>query len=137
MEIDPDILSQRILDYVLRDQYQPVKPRVIARKLGVEGDDKVLFKRLLKRLIKQGKLSYGANHLIEAPSRQQTSRTPQGLIEGKFHRTRRGFGFVRPSEGTCPDWLKTDIFIPASRIKDAAHDDTVAVKITERRRHGG
>ena len=137
MESDPEILSQRILDYVLRDQYQPVKPRVIARKLGVEGDDKVLFKRLLKMLIKQGKLSYGANHLVEAPSRQQTSRTPQGLIEGQFHRTRRGFGFVRPSEGTCPDWLKTDIFIPAGRVKDAAHDDTVAVKITERRRHGG
>ena len=54
MESDPEILSQRILDYVLRDQYQPVKPRVIARKLGVEGDDKVLFKRLLKMLIKQG-----------------------------------------------------------------------------------
>ena len=64
MESDPEILSQRILDYVLRDQYQPVKPRVIARKLGVEGDDKVLFKRLLKMLIKQGKLSYGANHLV-------------------------------------------------------------------------
>ncbi len=137
MEMDPDQLAQRLLDYVLRDQYQPVKPRVIARKLGIEGDDKVIFKRVLKRLVKRGKLSYGPNHLIEASASPENPKEPVGLIEGKFHKTKRGFGFVRPDPETRPVGLTTDIFIPASRVKDAAQDDRVSVKLSERLRHGG
>jgi ribonuclease R len=137
MEMDPDQLAQRLLDYVLRDQYQPVKPRVIARRLGIEGDDKVIFKRVLKRLVKRGKLSYGPNHLIEASASPENPKEPVGLIEGKFHKTKRGFGFVRPDPETRPVGLTTDIFIPASRVKDAAQDDRVSVKLSERRRHGG
>jgi ribonuclease R len=57
-------LESRILDYVGRPNYQPVKPRVIAKKLGIGEDGVSDFKRVLKRLVKSGRLVYGANHLV-------------------------------------------------------------------------
>lgn len=57
-------LENRILEFVARPNYQPVKPRVIAKKLGIERDDLPDFKRLLKRLVKAGRLAYGASHLV-------------------------------------------------------------------------
>ncbi|HEY2147847.1 MAG TPA: ribonuclease R, partial [Pirellulales bacterium] len=57
-------LENRILEFVARPNYQPVKPRVIAKKLGIERDDLPDFKRVLKRLVKAGRLAYGASHLV-------------------------------------------------------------------------
>jgi ribonuclease R len=59
----PD-LESRILDHVDQPNYQPVKPRVIAKKLGIAADNLADFKRVLKRLVKQGRLAYGASHLV-------------------------------------------------------------------------
>ena len=59
----PD-LESRILDHVNQPNYQPVKPRVIAKKLGIAADNLADFKRVLKRLVKQGRLAYGASHLV-------------------------------------------------------------------------
>ena len=57
-------LESRILDHVNQPNYQPVKPRVIAKKLGIAADNLADFKRVLKRLVKQGRLAYGASHLV-------------------------------------------------------------------------
>jgi ribonuclease R len=57
-------LESRILDYVGRPNYQPVKPRVIAKKLGISEEGVSDFKRVLKRMVKSGKLVYGASHLV-------------------------------------------------------------------------
>ncbi len=59
----PDLESQ-ILDYVGRPNYQPVKPRVIAKKLGISESRAAEFKRAIKRLAKSGRLVYGASHLV-------------------------------------------------------------------------
>ena len=57
-------LGTAILEHVYRAGYQPVKPRVIAKKLGLAPDQKDDFKRAVKVLIREGKLIYGAKHLI-------------------------------------------------------------------------
>ncbi|HKD35507.1 MAG TPA: ribonuclease R [Pirellulales bacterium] len=57
-------LENQILQFVGRQNYQPVKPRVIAKKLGIGRDDLADFKRMLKRLVKTGRLAYGASHLV-------------------------------------------------------------------------
>jgi ribonuclease R len=59
-----DDLDNRILEFVGRANYQPVKPRVIAKKLGIDRDHLADFKRVLKAQVKAGRLAYGASHLV-------------------------------------------------------------------------
>lgn len=143
-------LEQKIVDYVNRPNYHPVKPRVIAKKLGLTQDQPSDFKRVVKRLIRQGRIAYAANHLIcpvappTSPTQGEASEghaSPTVRAEGKnstritgvFRRTPAGFGFVRPS-GSLPGADKRmDVFIPAKRAADAASGDTVVVRLTKKR----
>ena len=59
----PD-LREKILEHVNRDNYQPVKPAVIAKKLGVVGDEAHEVKQVIKRLVKEKQLAYGPSHLV-------------------------------------------------------------------------
>src|SRR4051794_21551727 len=59
----PDLESQ-ILEYIGRPNYQPVKPRVIAKKLGISESRAADFKKAIKRLNKSGRLVYGDSHLV-------------------------------------------------------------------------
>jgi len=53
------------------------------------------------------------------------------LIEGRFHASGRGYGFVIPA---CGDM--NDVFIPAESVNGAMHNDTVAARITKRASNG-
>jgi ribonuclease R len=59
-------LAEKVLAHVGRKGYQPVKPRVIAKKLGVDPTNKTDYKRVMKRLIRQGQIVYGNKHMIQA-----------------------------------------------------------------------
>jgi len=108
---------------VRKSGYRPVKPRVLAKELGVAADDLQTFKRLLKKLVKHGALVYGANHLIGLPG-----TTKGEYITGVFRRMAAGFGFVRP-QGTSPAAGRDhDLFIAPEHAGDASSGDTVLVK---------
>ena len=57
-------LPQLLLDHVLRDNYKPVKPRVIAKQLKLAAEDLPALKKAIKRLVRQGRLKYGPKHLV-------------------------------------------------------------------------
>ena len=126
-------LEQALLDYVLQPNYQPVKPRVIAKKLGLPSDQHSDLKKAVKRLAKRGKLQYGANHLVLAP--RPAKEKAKGATSGFFRRTAAGFGFVRP-QSAPPGDRSHDIYIPARRSGDAADGDLVAVRLKGQRRRG-
>ncbi|HEV3418119.1 MAG TPA: RNB domain-containing ribonuclease, partial [Pirellulales bacterium] len=71
-------LESKILEHVGQPNYQPVKPRVIAKKLGVGEDREREFKLVLKRLVKAGQLVYGASHLVFP-----TAGTVAKAVDGK------------------------------------------------------
>ena len=56
-------LEKSILDLVLSDNYQPLKPKAIAKKLQLLDEEREV-KRTIKRLIKKGRLAYGSKHLV-------------------------------------------------------------------------
>ncbi len=60
----PSDLENRILLHVGHANYRPVKPRVIAKKIGVGEDQLPQFKRALKQLVKRGLLAFGASHMV-------------------------------------------------------------------------
>lgn len=57
-------VMEAVLAYVRRPAYQPVKPRVIAKKLGLQSDRVVDVRRAVKKLVKQGQLAWGPKHLV-------------------------------------------------------------------------
>ncbi|PQO42863.1 ribonuclease R [Blastopirellula marina] len=122
MEIEE--IEAKLLSHVNQPNYQPVKPKVIAKKLGITDDDKRPFKRALKRLIRKGLVRYGANHLVKKPSVDDGDKR----ITGRFQRNAKGFGFVRPSYAAGSKDKQDDIFIPQRRGMDAATGDLVLIR---------
>ncbi len=152
-------LESTVLNHVNRKEYRPVKPRVIAKQLGLISDDQLHeLKRAIKRLTKSGKILYGSGHLImalpaaaavvaaDAPA-VEDGTPPLGKIvagklasgdriTGKFRRAQGGFGFVRPSNSPPGADRALDVFIPANRCGDAASGDVVLVKLSKRKSPG-
>jgi len=116
-------LESRILTTVARRSYQPLKPKALARKLGVPSERYDHFKKALGTLIEQGKVELGKGRTVRAMQ-------PHGAVTGVFRKTGGGFGFVRPHmvEGV----VGPDIYIPQESVLDAATGDEVLVRIRKK-----
>ena len=145
-------LEPMVLAHVMGAKYQPVKPRVIAKQLELPSEQHKALKLAIRRLVKDGKLAYGKGHQVRRPDtnpkRQrgedgiptqprptvdtgQVQNLPQkkNEIVGTFRRASGGYGFVRPTGVKRGSDRSQDIFIPATRSKDAADGDIVRVRI--------
>jgi ribonuclease R len=120
----PDFTDQ-ILAYVARANYQPVKPKALARKIGVSEVDYPDFRRNLRDLMRKGRLEYGKNHTIRPLQ-------PHGCVTGIFRKTSAGHGFVRPHmvEGKSGP----EILIREGDSLDAATGDEVLVRLLKQPR---
>ena len=127
-------LERQVLEFVGRTGYQPVKCRVIAKKLGLPQEEVRTLRRLVKRLVKEGRLAWGAGHYVMPPGKVKTP----GRVVGVFRRTAAGNGFVRPAGTAAAAGRTKDIFIPRNRTLDAASGDTVMIRLRAKRdREGG
>jgi ribonuclease R len=115
--------EDQILAAVSRRGYQPLKPKALARKLGVPAPQYPAFREAVRELLRQGRLELGRNHAVRATP-------PHGTVTGTYRRTSTGLGFVRPHliEGQSG----TDVRIAEGDAGDAATGDTVLVKITHK-----
>ena len=142
-------IRQMVLDLVLDDNYQPLKIRAIAKKLGLLDEEREV-KRAVKKLIKNGDLRYGDKHLVRKPAKRKkparekvkaepgSGKKPKrkdNEIVGTFRKTSGGFGFVTPEDSVVTD-RSEDIFVPRSRTGDAAHMDKVVVRIPKEKKDG-
>jgi ribonuclease R len=59
-------LRTSILELVSSDSYKPVKPAVMAKKLGLAEDRVRDIKKTIKQMIKSGEIAWGPSHLIFA-----------------------------------------------------------------------
>jgi ribonuclease R len=123
-----DELQKRLIELVKQPGYKPIKPRQIAKQLGISEDDTRELKRVIKQLMKHGQLTYGANHLVGP----KATGGDGYRVTGVFRRVEAGFGFVRPA-GSAPGVDRTqDIFIAAGDAGDAATGDTVLVRLKQK-----
>src|SRR5262245_23068463 len=115
--------SDQILALVRKRNYSPLKPKAMARKLGVSTPAYKDFRRALKNLARDGRIEFGKNHTIR-------SAPPHGTVTGTYRRAGTGVGFVRPH----PIDGKTgpEVRIPEDDSLDAATGDVVLVKITRK-----
>lgn len=129
-ETEPRDLESLLLKYVQRPEYQPVKPRVIAKKLGLSDEEATQLKRVIKRLMQRGKLTWGEKHLVRSAdgSSDKPAKSNTAGIVGVYSRAAGGYGFVRP-RGTPNSDRANDVYIPVGRALDAADGDLVAVRV--------
>ena len=134
-------IEKRILDLVQQKNYQPLKPKAIAKKLKLVDEEREV-KRCIKRLIQKGYLKYGSKHMVlkapmdskGKPQKAQTDSTGKkskaNEVVGRFRKAAAGFGFVTPEDSTATD-RSDDIFIPQMKTLDAADMDTVRIRISK------
>src|SRR3990172_10577736 len=70
-------LRKNIFEYVNKANYQPVKPAVIAKKLGLVGDEAHEVKQVIKRLVKEKQLAYGPSHLVFAAGKSPAQKAAE------------------------------------------------------------
>jgi len=149
-EIDPADLADAVLAFVSRPNYQPVKPRVIAKKLGLPKERIAEVRKAVKKLAKKGKLAYGANHLVTSVRGNQgagkkpaagkpttgkpSAPTSSNFVTGTFRKAAAGFGFVRPKDLDVAKRIGDDIHVSETKTLDASSGDLVAVRL---KKNGG
>ena len=70
-------LEESILKVVNAKGYRPLKPRKIADQLGLSKDEAVEVRRVVKRLVRVGRLRYASNHLV-LPAAEGSGARGQG-----------------------------------------------------------
>jgi ribonuclease R len=114
----PDLETQ-ILSVLARKAYEPLKPKALARKLGLPASQYGHFRKALRDLVRAGRAEFGKNHTVRPTQ-------PHGTVTGTYRRITTG-GYVRPH--AVDGHAGTEIYIRDGDALDAATGDTVVVRI--------
>src|SRR6478672_10737901 len=79
----PSDLRSAVLAHVNDPNYQPVKPAVIAKKLGLANEAAHELKKTIKRMVKAGELAWGPSHLIQSVERKPTRKRTADISFGE------------------------------------------------------
>ncbi len=112
-----------ILAELSRKGYVPLKPKQLAKKLGIGEAAYPEFRKALKSLLADGRVEQGKNNQLR-PADQF------GSVIGIYRRTKSGHGYVRPHGPEAG--AGTDIYIREGKERDASTGDEVMVKLTRR-----
>ena len=116
-------LEEQIVAALARKNYQPLKPKALARKLGIPSSAYGQFRSTLRDLLKQHRIEIGKNHTVRPVQ-------PHGTVVGIYRKTSTGTGFVRPQ--AVDGHVGPEIMIRQQYAQDASTGDEVLVKITRK-----
>ncbi|HUU58991.1 MAG TPA: ribonuclease R [Phycisphaerae bacterium] len=122
----PERYVEAILKYLSSRQYQPLKPRQLARVMGVTDEHYGTFREAVKQLRDAGRVVLGTKNAVMLP--EMSSR-----VVGHFRPNPRGFGFVTPETPTAHG----DLFIPPDRTGGAMDGDLVVARPYQQGRKEG
>ncbi|MGE5297477.1 MAG: ribonuclease R [Solirubrobacterales bacterium] len=121
----PQVYKDRILKFLKREEYQPLKLAHLAKALGVADDAYSVFKVAFDELRRAGHIVIGPGDLITLPAMATQ-------VVGVFRANPKGFGFVCPLEPNAHG----DLFIPPDATADAMNGDTVLAKVNRKGKRG-
>ena len=113
-------IPEQILTFFKERIAHPTTARELARLLRVPRDERVAFKRDLKRLVMSGQLVQVRGNRFALPD-------TENLVAGRLHTNPGGFGFVAPDDAERSD--RRDIYIAAANLSEAMHSDRVLVRV--------
>ena len=107
-------------------EYQPLKPKQLARQMAIAEAQYGEFREAIKRLRDAGRVVLGARDALTLPEIGQT-------VVGTFRKNPKGFGFVVPE---TPN-RRGDLFIPPEGDGGAMTGDHVVATVQQRGKRGG
>jgi ribonuclease R len=116
-------MQQKILAALTRKNYVAIKPKALARKLGVRDAEYPLFRKALRELVDSGKAKFGKNHTVRLGG-----ETAPNTVAGVFRRLASGRGFVRVT--VPPGQPPVEVAVAFEDALDATTGDEVQVRIT-------
>jgi len=122
----PERYLDAIIKYLSGRAYQPLKPRQLARQMGVADADYGSFRDAVKILRDGGRVALGARNALVLPEMA-------GRVVGTYRANPRGFGFITPDTPNSHG----DLFVPEGETGGAMSGDTVVAKVLKRGRRGG
>jgi ribonuclease R len=115
-----------IVKFLASRGYQPLKPRQLARQMGVSDADFGAFRDAVKRLRDDGRIVLGEKNALTLPQMS-------GQILGVYRGNPRGFGFVIPETPNAHG----DLFIPRGADGGAMTGDRVLARSKKRGKRDG
>jgi len=97
----PERYLEAIIKCLSDRNYQPLKARQLARRIGVVDEEYPAFRNAVKVLHDAGRVVLGGKNALTLPTMGQE-------VVGTYRANPRGFGFVVPSEPNAHG----DLFIP-------------------------
>ena len=122
----PERYVEAILKYLSDRDYQPLKPRRLARQMGVAEEDYGTFRQAVKRLRDAGRIVLGAKDALMLP--EMSSH-----VVGFFRAHPKGFGFVVPETPNAHG----DLYVAPEGTGGAMTGDQVLARVRKRGKRGG
>src|SRR4030095_10624611 len=111
--------TEQILTFFKERVAHPTTARELARLLRVPRDERVAFKRDLKRLVVSGQLAQVRGNRYALPE-------ADNLVAGRLQTNPGGFGFVAPDAAAPGE--RSDIYIAATNLSEAMNGYRVVVR---------
>lgn len=112
---------EAVLTYLGQKADHPLKPKELARALGVDTAEYTAFKQLLREMEATGEIYRVRKGRYALPEKIN-------LVVGRLQTTRSGHGFV------ISEKEPRDLFVPAPRLEDAYEGDRVIARVERRPR---
>jgi len=122
----PERYVEAIIKFLSGREYQPLKPKQLARQMGVTEAEYGSFREAVKRLRDAGRIVRGVKNALILPEMGST-------VVGVFRANPRGFGFVIPEEPN----RHGDLFVPPDATGGALTGDHVIAAVRKRGKRGG
>jgi ribonuclease R len=122
----PDRYVDAIIKSLSARDYQPLKPRQLARQLGVAEEDYGTFRQAIKTLRDSGRVVLGAKDSLTLPDIGDR-------LTGIFRANPRGFGFIVPETPNAHG----DLFVPEGSTGGAMTGDLVVATVRRRGKRDG
>ncbi|MCK9464049.1 MAG: RNB domain-containing ribonuclease, partial [Proteobacteria bacterium] len=120
------IIQEDIKQFIEQSGGKPVRPRKLARLMGISEDQYGDFRTAYKDLREAGRVVLGS------PAALAPLAAPVEM-HGRFRAHPRGFGFVTPDDPT----FAADLFVPEGATKGALTGDKVVARVTRRSKRAG
>jgi ribonuclease R len=122
-------IQDKILSHLQSEEYQPKRPRHLAKELDLAGEEHYpTFRDALRDLMHEGRVVLGAAGTIMLPGAGARDE-----FVGTYRHNKRGFGFVVPTDPGSHE----DLFVPEGQNGGAITGDVVRAKIVNRSQRGG
>ncbi len=118
--------SERILEFLRRPEYQPMKAPKLAKTMGIAEAQYGDFHDAVDALRRVGRVVLGTNNAVMLPH-------PPDRVAGTFRANPRGFGFVVPDGPSAHG----DLYIAKGNTLDAITGDRVLCQVVSRERREG